>query len=60
MQTVRNIQTIYISPRGDYIQNALLKTWLYESENPFPSQVKATDASSIIKLTIYRNQEAII
>ena len=60
MQTVRNIQTIYISPRGDYIQNALLKTWLYESENPFPSQVKAIDASSIIKLIIHRNQEAII
>ena len=60
MQTVWNIPTIYILSRDDYIQNALLKTWLYETKNPFPSQIKAIDTSSIIKLTIHHNQEAII
>ena len=60
MQSVRNIKTIYILPREDYVEKALLKTWLYESTNPFPSKVKAIDASSIIKLVIQHNEEAII
>ena len=60
MQSVRNIQTIYISPRDNYIEGALIKTWLYESKNPFPSKIKAIDASSIINLIIHHNEEAII
>ena len=60
MQSVRNIKTIYILPREDYIEKALLKTWLYESTNPFPAKIKAIDASSIIKLVIQHNEEAII
>ena len=43
MQSVRNIKTIYILPREDYVEKALLKTWLYESENPFPSMPYVTE-----------------
>jgi len=60
MQTVRNIKTIYILLQEDYIEKALLKTWLYESTNPFPSKIKAIDASSITRLVIQQNEEAII
>jgi len=60
MQTVRNIKTIYILPREDYVEKALLKTWLYKSTNPFPSKIKAIDASSITRLVIQQNEEAII
>jgi len=60
MQSVRNIKTIYILPWEDYVEKALLKTWLYESTNPFPSKIKAIDASSITRLVIQQNEEAII
>jgi len=60
MQTVRNIKTIYILPQKDYVEKALLKTWLYESTNPFPSKIKTIDASSITRLVIQQNEEAII
>jgi len=56
MQTVRNIKTIYILPREDYVEKALLKTWLYESTNFFSLQIKTINASSIIKLTIHHKQ----
>ena len=60
MQTVRNIPTIYVSPRENYVEGALLKTWFYEKQNPFPSKVKAIEASTVIQHIIHRNQEVII